>query len=260
MDLIGINRITYTTDTHSDLIESASPMALSDTTNSQRARTAMVDSQLRTNRVDDPGIIEAFENIPRELFVADAYKSVAYVDEDLPLTDNRALLEPIVLGRMIQSVTPLASKDVLDLGCGTGYASAIMSQRAKSVVAAESDPALLDHARRVHEDLNLDNVVHTAVEDIRAGAIDLAPFDAIIIGGAIGSVPKAIFDQLAPDGCLIALVVDAQDARANNPATRQQRCQAMLYKKFGDTVSGRSLFDAAALPMPEFFTSPRFSF
>ena len=99
------------------------------------ARHNMVSGQIRTNRVTDERLIEAMEEIPRELFVPRAKRGVAYVDEDVEIASGRYLMEPMVLARLVQEAEITASDVVLDVGCGTGYASAVMARLAGTVIA-----------------------------------------------------------------------------------------------------------------------------
>src|SRR5260370_11450328 len=110
------------------------------------ARLNMVESQIRPNKVTDPAVIEAMLAVPRERFVPEALRGVAYVDEDIPLGGGRYLMEPMVLGRLLQSAAIARTDAVLDVGCGSGYASAVMARLARNVIALEEDPALARQA------------------------------------------------------------------------------------------------------------------
>src|SRR5579862_9609605 len=111
----------------------------------QTARTNMVESQIRTNKVTDPALIDALLSVPRELFVPAAMRSIACVDEDLDLGGGRCLMEPMVLARLLQSATLQPADRLLEIGCGTGYAAAIAAHLVAKVVGLESVPA---HSRR----------------------------------------------------------------------------------------------------------------
>ena len=141
----------------------------------QSARLNMVESQIRPNKVSDPAIIEAMLAVPRERFVPAALRGIAYVDEDVPLGGGRYLMEPMVFGRLLQFAAIGRDDVVLDVGCGSGYASAVMAQLARKVVALEDDPAL----------------AHGAV---------------ILFNGAVAAIPPAIAGQLAKGGRLVAVV------------------------------------------------------
>src|SRR5260221_6338696 len=123
-------------------VESRIPM------NYQAARTNMVESQVRTNKVTDQGIIDALLRVPRELFVPPPLRGIAYVDEDLDLGSGRHLMEPMVLARLLQAAALRAGDRVLVVGCGSGYPVALAAGLAGKVVGIESVP---HHARRARE-------------------------------------------------------------------------------------------------------------
>ena len=122
-------------------------------------RRSMVDSQLRTNRVVDEALIAALLEIPRERFVPDRLASVAYVDRDLPLEGGRFVMEPMVFARLAQLLAVSSGDVVLDIGCGTGYSSAVLSRLCSTVVALECDSALAETARTNLAESDIDNVI-----------------------------------------------------------------------------------------------------
>ena len=123
------------------------------------ARMNMVDSQIRTNKVTNAELIAAFESVPREAFVPERLAGVAYVDEDIALSNGRYLMEPMVLARLLQEARPGPADVVLDVGCGTGYATAILAKLAATVVALESDHDLAVKATKLLGDLGIDNAI-----------------------------------------------------------------------------------------------------
>ncbi|MEL6967531.1 MAG: rRNA adenine N-6-methyltransferase family protein, partial [Pseudomonadota bacterium] len=115
----------------------------------EKARRTMVDCQIRPNDVTDFRLLEAFMDVPRERFVGSAQKPLAYIDEDLPLggaTENRYLMEAMSLSRLIQLADISAEDFVLEIGCASGYSTAILSRMANSVVGLEADEALAEQA------------------------------------------------------------------------------------------------------------------
>lgn len=209
------------------------------------ARKNMIEGQMRPNRVIDEALLASIAEAPRERFVPEGLRSVAYVDEDLRLGPDRSLMEPVVLARLLQELTLTPGDAVLDIASGTGYAAAIMARLAGSVFALESDEALQVRATELFGDLALDNIV--PVEgDLRAGCPEHAPFNAILIEGAIDEVPPAILDQLADGGRLAAVVVWNGVGRAT------------LYRRDGQHLSRRFLFDANVPVLKEFRTPPAF--
>ena len=212
------------------------------------ARDNMVESQLRTNRVSDPAVLEAFSAIPRERFVPGRQRGIAYIDEDLLLEDGRYLLEPMVLARMLQAAE-IGPEDVaLEVGCGTGYGAAILNRLAGTVIALEEQPKLRDWASAVCADLGLDSVL-VVCGSLVEGYEKQAPYDVILLSGAVTDVPSSIVKQLADGGRLVA-VIRPQDGIG----------AATLVQRSGNSVSRRALFDAACPYLPGFKKETGFVF
>ena len=212
------------------------------------ARANMVDCQLRTNKVKELGVLHAFETMPREDFVPEARRAVAYIDEDLEIAPGRYLMEPMVLARMLQSADIEADDLVLDIGSASGYSSALLSHLAATVVALESDEALAARASEAHGELGIDNVLGV-VGPLNEGNAAQAPYNVIVIEGAVSEVPAAIADQLADGGRLVAVVQEGREPG-----------RAVLMRRAGEVVSSRVLFDAAVRPLPGFARAPGFVF
>lgn len=204
------------------------------------ARLNMVESQIRTNKVTDLRVIEAFEAMPREQFVDDALQGIAYVDEDLEVSPGRYLMEPMVLARLLQAVAPGPSDMVLDIGCATGYSTAVLAGLAETVVGLDKDRGMVEQANRTLNALDLDNavVVEAALED---GYAKQAPYNVILLQGAVSEVPAAIKEQLAEGGRLAAVVVDEAGIG-----------RATLIQRSDNIFSARTLFDAATPLLPGF--------
>ena len=213
-----------------------------------QARRNMVDSQIRTNKVVDPAVLAAFAELPRERFVEPQFSAVSYLDEDLPLGDDRYMMEPMVLARLIQTLAIGADDVVLDVGCGTGYATALLGRLARKVIALDCDARLARRTKALLAELAVDNAV-VVDGPLAAGYAALGPYNAILVDGAIAEVPKTLTDQLAEGGRLAA-VVECADASG---------C-AMLFLKSGGVVSGRPLFDAATPHLPGFQKEAGFVF
>lgn len=204
------------------------------------ARTNMVDCQLRTNKVRDARLIQAFETVPRERFVPETQRSIAYVDEDLRIAAGRYLIEPMVLARLLQAADIAPDDLVLEIGGGCGYGAAILAQLGATVVSLESDQDLSAAAAAAHTELGIDNVL-TVVGPLDRGYDKQAPYNVIVINGAVGEIPEAITDQLAEGGRLVTVV-----RGDSGPG------QAVLVERHGANVSRRTLFDAATPVLPEF--------
>lgn len=212
------------------------------------ARRNMVDCQIRTDRVTNPALLAALSDIPRERFVDAPNKSLAYLDEDLPIGGGRYLTEPRVFARMVQELQVGPGDVVLDVGCGCGYASAVLARLASTVVALESDAELAGRATRVLAELGVDNVV--VVEGpAREGYPSQAPYDVILINGAVPEIPDGLCDQLAEGGRLCA-VVRAGDGPG---------CAVIACRR-GTVISRRTVFDANAPALPGFERAAGFVF
>jgi len=208
----------------------------------------MVESQIRPNKVSDPAIIEAILAVPRERFVPAALRGIAYVDEDVPLGGGRYLMEPMVFGRLLQFAAIGRDDVVLDVGCGSGYASAVMAQLARKVVALEEDPALAHGAAARFAELAISKVV--PVEGaLTAGWPELAPYDVILFNGAVAAIPPAIAGQLAKGGRLVA-VVQAEPGMG----------KAVLVTRVEGVYAQRIVFDAGTPMLPGFAARPGFVF
>lgn len=214
---------------------------------SAMARRMMVDGQVRTADVTNTDLIAAMLEVPRERFVPPALATQAYVDTDLDVGGGRALLKPMVLARLIQAAQVHGSDHVLDVGCGMGYSSAVLSRLAGSVVAKELDPALADGAR---ESLAAVGAVNVSVVTgpLTEGWPAAAPYDVILLNGACEIIPDLLGTQLKPDGRLACIF-------GRPPSTK-----AMLFRLAEGRLVGRWIFDAAAPVLPGFVAPPAFVF
>lgn len=213
------------------------------------ARRNMIDGQLRPNRVTNGALLAAVAEMPRERFLPDALRAIAYADDDVPLGGGRYMMEPMVLARLVQSLQPQPADKALVVASGRGYGAALLSHLAKSVVALESDPALAGPAEQTIKALGIDNV-QFVVGKLEDGAPSLAPFELILIEGAVRQIPAAILGQLAEGGRLATVTV----ADEGGPGVAQ------LVVKQGGVASGRPMFDAGTQSLPGFAPPPRFTF
>ncbi|MBM3647961.1 MAG: protein-L-isoaspartate O-methyltransferase [Alphaproteobacteria bacterium] len=212
------------------------------------ARRNMVDGQLRPNRVTSAPLLAAMGELPRERFLPDALRSVAYADDDVPLGNGRFLMEPMVLARLIQILQPQPEDRALVVASGRGYGAALLAHLVKSVVAVESDPSLATVAEKANKELGLS--IQQSVGALEAGAPRLGPYDVVLIEGAVRQVPQAILDQLADGGRLATVVAGSPGALGT----------AQLFVKDGGIASGRPLFDAGTPALPGFAPPARFTF
>ena len=213
------------------------------------ARRNMVDGQLRPNRVTNAQILAAVGELPRENFLPEGLKSVAYSDDDVPLGAGRFLMEPMVVTRLIQTLQPGPADKALVVASGRGYGAALLARLVKSVVAVESDPALASSADQTIKALGFGNVTLVCGQ-AEAGVPASGPYDVILIEGAVRQIPPAILDQLADGGRLVTVMAGAPGAMG----------VAQLFVKEGGVTSGRPLFDAGTPVLPGFAPPARFTF
>ena len=211
------------------------------------ARQNMVDCQILPNRVDDQRIVEALLKNPREKFVPDNLTGIAYVDEIVPLGGQRYVMEAMVVARLLQTAALNAEDVALSIGCGTGYATAVLAQIVDTVVAVEPDKGLAQKANENLAAIGLDNVavVEGKLED---GNIEQGPYNVIFFDGAVQTVPDAICDQLAEGGRLVAIVAGERVGKA------------YLFSRFGGVISKREVFDAGTPLLPGFRKQKSFVF
>jgi protein-L-isoaspartate(D-aspartate) O-methyltransferase len=215
----------------------------------EAARTHMIESQLRPNKLTDERVLEAFLRIRRELFVPEQLRPVAYVDEDLPLGHGRYLMEPRVAARLIQAAAPARGDIVLVVGAGTGYEAAVLSRLTRSVVALEENP---DLARMARDALVEEGIASVSVVEgvLSEGHRPRAPYDVVLFGGAITEVPAAIIAQLAEEGRLsVVIKSDADGVGRGTIATR-----------IGGVIAHRVIFDASIPLLKGFATKQSFVF
>lgn len=217
------------------------------------ARLNMVEGQLRTNKVTDAAVLDAFLAVPRERFVQPSLRGIAYVDDDVPLGNGRCLIEPLVLARLLQLASIGPTDKVLEVGCATGYATALLARLAGSVLALESDARLAARARALLQELGCTTaaLVEGALsEGWRANA----PYDVILLNGAVGAIPRAITDQLAEGGRLVGV------AASQNDPVGIGMGEAFLVTRAEGVISSRPAFDAAVQELPGFERAPSFVF
>ncbi len=210
-------------------------------------RVSMVNGQIRPNSMSDERVAQAMLAVPRELFVPKGLRGVAYVDEDIPVGNGRYLMEPRVLARMLQAAEIEPDNVVLDVGCATGYSTAVLARLAGSVVAIESDEELANRAQALIAELSIDNAA-VVVDPLADGYAEQAPYDVILIGGAVEVVPSVLSEQLAEGGRMILV------KRERGVGV------AWLYRRDDGVVSGRELFDAQVMPLPGFERPAEFVF
>ncbi len=212
------------------------------------ARSRMLESQLRPNKVTDDRVLNAFASIRRELFVPEHLRPVSYIDENLPLGGGRYLMAPMVAARLLQAAAIARTDAALIVGAGNGYEAALTAMLARNVLALEQDADLARHARTALVEHAIASV--TVVEGpLRQGYRPRAPYDVILFGGAVAATPQDINAQLAEGGRLLAVI------KPGNAAGR-----ATIATRTGGVLAQRVIFDAATPFLPGFAPKPAFEF
>jgi protein-L-isoaspartate(D-aspartate) O-methyltransferase len=165
-------------------------------------RERMVQRQLRARGVEDERVLDAFREVPREVFVASGLEDSAYTDAPLPIGESQTISQPFVVALMVEALQVRKGDRVLEVGAGSGYAAAILSRLASEVYAIERHPSLAREARERIEQLGYENVKLRA-GDGTLGWPEAAPFDAILVSAGGPDVPPALLDQLAPGGRMV---------------------------------------------------------
>jgi protein-L-isoaspartate(D-aspartate) O-methyltransferase len=215
------------------------------------ARRMMVDGQVRTADVTDPELLAAMLDVPRERFFPEDKVSLAYLDLDVVVSETglpvRQLLKPMVLAKLIQAAGLIETDRVLDVGCATGYSTAVLARLAHSVVGLEEEASLARQASAMLAEAGVTNA-KVVTGALARGCPAEGPYDLILLEGATETVPAALLDQLKNGGRLACVL------------GRGQSGKAMIYIRTGSDLSGRAVFDAAAPLLPGFAKPQEFVF
>jgi protein-L-isoaspartate(D-aspartate) O-methyltransferase len=216
--------------------------------NIEQARFNMIEQQIRPWDVLDPGVLSLLAVVRREDFVPAAFRSMAFMDTEIPLPDGQCMLAPRVEARLLQELQLQRHESVLEIGAGSGFMAALLAHRSRQVVSLEISETLTHMAQ---DNLRRAAVMNVSVRcaDGSAGLSGEAPFDAIVLSGSVATVPQALLDQLKVGGRLIAIVGDEPVMRAR----LHRRADASSW-------SQTDLFDTVAPRLRGFPESERFSF
>jgi protein-L-isoaspartate(D-aspartate) O-methyltransferase len=178
----------------------------------------------------DPRIKKAFINIQREKFVPLGFRHFAYKLEALPIAGRQWISSPLTVAKMTQYLEPIGVDSVLEIGCGSGYQAAILSQLARRVFTVERIGRLVVEAKRRFRELGLHNI-HVKHADGMHGWKEFAPYDRILFSAAVERVPREIFDQLSPKGILVAPIIkgDRQIITRFNKNGRKEELEGCLF-------------------------------
>ncbi len=215
----------------------------------------MIDCQLATNGITAARVIDMFAEVPREAFLPEALRHIAYIDEDLPLAGDGVggvgtMIEPVIHARMVQAAVPEATDSILNIGDETGYSSAILSGLVSTVVVLEPRTGCLDQARRVWDEHGYCNIA--VINGVaKEGSAEHAPYDIIVLNGAVPVIPDVLLNQLTVGGRLVCVV-----KKPGMPGG-----SITVVEKVGDgRFSRRAIFDAATPYIPGFEPEPAFTF
>ncbi len=211
------------------------------------AREAMVDSQVRPSDVTAYPIIAAMLAVPREDFVPETFRSVAYLGEHIPLAPGRVLLDPRVFAKLLDALDVTRRDLVLDVGCGLGYSTAVIARIAEAVIALEEDAGLAADAEARIAAHSVDNAM-VQTGPLTGGVAKHGPYDAILVEGGVEMVPDALTGQLKEGGRIVAIFGDGHKG------------QARIGLKSGTRMVWRTVFDAAAPVLRGFALSKEFEF
>jgi protein-L-isoaspartate(D-aspartate) O-methyltransferase len=212
--------------------------------NFEQMRRAMVASQLRTTGVSDPRVVAAMGEVPRERFVPSERCALAYADALVPLGHDRALSPPMALGRMLTEAQLGGDERALVIGAATGYSAAVLARLVRSVVAVEEVPELAAFARNALSGLGVEVVESPLVQGHSAGA----PYDFILIDGAVEYVPQLIVDQISDGGEFALALIEEGVTRL------------CVGRAVGGAFGTTAFSDAAAAVLPGFQKPRAFSF
>jgi protein-L-isoaspartate(D-aspartate) O-methyltransferase len=216
--------------------------------NYEQARFNMIEQQIRPWEVLDPGVLSLLAVVKREDFVPAAYRSMAFVDTEIPLPEGQCMLAPRVEARLLQELQLQRHESVLEVGSGSGFMAALLAHRARQVTTLEISEQL---ARTAGDNLRNAAVMNATVlcADGSSGLVGEAPFDAIVLSGSVAAVPQALLEQLKIGGRLLAIVGD------------EPVMHARLYTRAdGASWSRTDLFETVAPRLQGFPESNRFRF
>jgi protein-L-isoaspartate(D-aspartate) O-methyltransferase len=215
------------------------------------ARQKMVDGQVRPSDVTDIRILDAMLAVPREAFVPQRQRALAYLDLNLDISEGgaakRFLIKPLVTAKLLQAADIRETDRVLVAGCAAGYMAAVVARLAGKVVATEGDPAQAAKSAEILRELGLANVTFRAAAAGEGDPVD-APYDVIILDGATEIAPERLYGQLRDGGRLVGVFA----------MTKPQR--AMIVTRSHQDFGDRPLFDAAVPVLPGLERLPAFVF
>jgi protein-L-isoaspartate(D-aspartate) O-methyltransferase len=221
---------------------------MKDSMNIEQARFNMIEQQIRPWDVLDPAVLSLLAVVKREDFVPDAYRSMAFMDTEIPLPEGQCMLAPRVEARLLQELQLQRHESVLEIGAGSGFMAALLGHRSRQVISLEISPRL---ARMAQDNLRGAAVMNASVRcaDGVQGLRSEAPFDAIVLSGSVAMLPQALLDQLKVGGRLVAIVGDEPVMHAR-----------LFTRVAADSWSQSDLFDTVVQRLRGFAEREQFRF
>jgi protein-L-isoaspartate(D-aspartate) O-methyltransferase len=173
-----------------------------------KLRQRMVETQLRARGIGDERVLDAMLRVPRHEFAPERYRDQAYDDHPLPIGEGQTISQPYIVARMLEALALSPADNVLEVGTGSGYLTALLAELAGQVFSVERHAALADKARDLLARMGCGNV-RVIVGDGSQGYAEGAPYDAIIVSAAAAEVPRALLEQMAEGGRMIIPVGQA---------------------------------------------------
>ena len=215
-------------------------------TDFETRRRMMVDTQVRPSDVTKYPVLDALLEVRREMYVPDALRDVAYMDNSITLGENRIVLEARTFSKILDTLDIQQDEMALDIGCGLGYSAAVLGKLCEAVVAVEEDETLASEAEAILGSEGADNVAVVGGA-LTAGAAKHGPYDVIILEGAVEEMPEALTDQLKEGGRIAAVFMDGALGMVR------------VGLKTGGTISWRFAFNATAPVLPGFSKAASFA-
>ncbi len=212
----------------------------------------MIDGQLRPNKVTNEAVLASLAGVPRENFVAPNMAGVAYVDEDLPISATRSLMEPMVFSRLLEAAAPNAGDTALVIASGSGYAACVLAGLCAAVIGLENDGLLVDHARAQADALDCGNVDFVAGDVTRFDGVS-GPISLALVGGAVSDA-QLVAEMFSPILSEDARLLVVERSKASTPGS------AVRMTRNGGAWQREELFDASIPLLPEFTAAPKFTF
>jgi len=212
-----------------------------------RARNLMVDGQLRPSSVNDQRVLAAMRDLPRERFVPKHLAAMAYIDDNLKIAPGRFMLKPLVQARLIQLAAPVTGETALVVGAGSGYGAAVLAACGAHVIALEEDAALVDLGRAALAESGAGVTLEAG--SLADGWPARAPYDLVVIEGAVRAIPERLARQVAATGRLVTIIAPGAGGS-----------YAVIAEPSAGGLAARPAFDATAPLLPALRPVPSFAF